>query len=45
MVKPGKQFEILATNDMTESMSSSPAISGGRIYLRTFDALYAIGAK
>jgi outer membrane protein assembly factor BamB len=45
VVKPGKQFEILATNDMTESMSSSPVISGGRIYLRTFEALYAIGEK
>jgi hypothetical protein len=30
---------------MTESTSSSPAISGGRIYLRTFDALYSIGDK
>jgi outer membrane protein assembly factor BamB len=44
-VKPGKDFEILASNDMTESTSSSPAISNGRIYLRTFDALYAIGSK
>jgi len=42
-VKPGKEFEILASNDMQESISSSPAISGGRIYLRTFKALYAIG--
>ena len=43
VVKPGKEFEILATNDLGESISSSPAISNGRIYLRTFDALYAIG--
>ena len=26
-------------------MLSSPVVSGGRIYLRTFDALYAIGKK
>jgi outer membrane protein assembly factor BamB len=45
VVKPGKEFEVLASNDMTESMSSSPVISNGRLYLRTFDALYAIGAK
>ena len=39
----GKAFEILSQNHMQESISSSPAISGGRIYIRTFAALYAIG--
>ncbi len=43
VVKAGKQFEVLASNDLGEAISSSPAIAGGRIYLRTFDALYAIG--
>jgi outer membrane protein assembly factor BamB len=42
VVKPGKEFEVLATNVMEESISSSLAISNGRIYVRTFDALYAI---
>ncbi len=37
--------DALASNDMEESTSSSPAISNGRIYIRTFDALYAVGAK
>jgi outer membrane protein assembly factor BamB len=45
VVKPGREFTVLATNDLRESISSSPAISGGRIYLRTFNALYAIGKK
>jgi outer membrane protein assembly factor BamB len=45
VVRPGRKFEVLATNDMTESISSSPIVSGGRIYLRTFEALYAIGRK
>jgi len=26
-------------------LSASPVVSDGRIYLRTFDALYAIGSK
>ena len=40
--KPGETFKLLATNDMKEPLSASPAISNGRIYLRTFDALYAV---
>ncbi|MES1213637.1 MAG: PQQ-binding-like beta-propeller repeat protein, partial [Singulisphaera sp.] len=50
VVKAGRQFEVLVTNKLSEdkdavSISASPAISGGRIYLRAFDALYAIGPK
>jgi outer membrane protein assembly factor BamB len=43
VVKAGPKFELLATNKLDEPMSSSPAISNGRIYMRTFKALYAIG--
>lgn len=42
VVKAGKEFEILAANDIGEDMSSSPAISNGTIYLRTFKHLWAI---
>jgi hypothetical protein len=42
VVKAGRNFEILAQNDMGEPISASPAISNGRLYLRTFEALYAI---
>lgn len=45
VVRAGGKFETLASNEMGEPISSSPAISNGRIYLRTFEALYAIGAK
>jgi outer membrane protein assembly factor BamB len=45
VTKAGKKFEIVSQNDMKEPLAASPAISGGRIYLRTFDALYAIGPK
>ena len=34
--------EIVAQNDTGEVMSASPVISGGTIYLRTFEALWAI---
>lgn len=45
VVQPGAEFKILAQNDLEESLAASPAISGGRIYLRTFDALWAIGEQ
>jgi outer membrane protein assembly factor BamB len=43
VVKAGPKFEIVAQNDLGESTAASPVISNGRIYVRTFDALYAIG--
>jgi outer membrane protein assembly factor BamB len=43
VVKAGREYELLATNKMEEEMSSSPVIAGGVMYLRTFNALYAIG--
>lgn len=45
VVQPGPDFKILAQNDLEESLAASPAISNGRIYLRTFDALWAIGEE
>lgn len=43
VVKEGAEFELLSQNELGEAISASPALSGGRIYLRSFDALYAIG--
>ncbi|HEX6984265.1 MAG TPA: PQQ-binding-like beta-propeller repeat protein, partial [Planctomycetaceae bacterium] len=45
VVKAGKEFEVVAQNDTGEDQSATPAISGGTIYLRTFDALWAIREK
>ncbi|MEE9603852.1 MAG: PQQ-binding-like beta-propeller repeat protein [Thermoguttaceae bacterium] len=45
VVKPGKKFEIIAENDIQEPLTSSAVISGGRLYLRSYEALYAIGGK
>jgi outer membrane protein assembly factor BamB len=42
VIKAGRKFEILSFNDIEESISASPVISNGRLYLRSFDALYAI---
>ncbi len=42
VIKHGEQFERLARNDMGEPTSASLAIANGRIYVRTFAALYAI---
>lgn len=40
-------FELLATNDLRDrsQFNASPAVSGGRIYLRSEQHLYCIGAK
>ena len=36
---------IVAENQLAGKMTATPAISGGRIYVRTHGALYAIGQK
>ncbi len=40
--KAGRKFEIVAENDLGEDMSSSPVVSDGVMYLRTFNNLWAI---
>ncbi|MBA2114964.1 outer membrane protein assembly factor BamB family protein [Bremerella alba] len=45
VVQPGREFKILAQNELGEAIAASPVISNGRIYLRTFDALWAIGSE
>jgi outer membrane protein assembly factor BamB len=42
VVRAGRDFEILAKNDMEERLAASLAIAGDTIYLRTHEALYAI---
>ena len=43
VVAAADSFEVLAENAIGEYTLSSPAIAGGRIYLRTADHLYCIG--
>ncbi|MEM7012405.1 MAG: PQQ-binding-like beta-propeller repeat protein [Verrucomicrobiota bacterium] len=45
LVRPGDVYEVVATNDLEEPISSSPAISQGQIFVRTHEALYCIGKK
>jgi outer membrane protein assembly factor BamB len=45
VLKAAAQWEVLGTNDIGEEIHSTPALSGGRIYVRTRGALYCFGAK
>ena len=45
VVAAGPKFEVLAENELHEYTLSSPAISDGRIYIKTSGHLYAIGKK
>ena len=45
VLKAGDQFEVLAENDLADYTLSSPAISDGRIFMRTTHFLYAIGKR
>ena len=42
VVKAGRKFEILASNNIEERIAASLAISDGTIFLRSYEALYAI---
>lgn len=42
VIQTGREFKVLAVNDLGEDQSSSPAISNGTIYMRTFGHLWAI---
>jgi outer membrane protein assembly factor BamB len=43
VVKAGPKFELLATNSMNEVCIATPAISDGRLIVRTESHVYAIG--
>ena len=45
VVKTGRKFEIVATNVIGEVIAASPAIANGTLYLRSYQALYAIGGE
>jgi outer membrane protein assembly factor BamB len=43
VMKAGPKFERVAVNDVGEGVLATPAVAGGRIYLRTTGTLYCIG--
>jgi outer membrane protein assembly factor BamB len=45
VIKPGTKFESIARNAIGEKMFASPAISNGKIYLRSFQRLYCISSN
>ena len=45
VVKAGPTFEIIATNDMASPVLATPAISDGRLFIRTASHLLAIGGS
>ena len=42
VVKAGKDFEIVSTIDMEEAITASAIVSNGTLYIRSYEALYAI---
>ena len=44
VVKAGTKFELLATNNLGERITASPAISGNALIYRTDSNLYCIDA-
>ena len=45
ILKAGGQWEVLGMNDLGEEIHATPALSGGRIYVRTRGAVYCFGAN
>lgn len=40
VLKAGAQWEVLAVNDLDEEVNATPALSDGRLYVRTRGAMY-----
>lgn len=45
VVKAGSKFEVVAQNELGDSLTASPVVSDGTLYLRTFESLWAIRRK
>jgi outer membrane protein assembly factor BamB len=43
VLRPGRKFELLARNSLGEDCLASPAISQGRIFIRSSKHLFCIG--
>ncbi len=44
VVRAGRDWDVLTVNDLGESCYATPALSNGKIYLRTSEALYCFGS-
>jgi outer membrane protein assembly factor BamB len=45
VLKASGQWEVLGVNDVGEEIHATPALSGGRVYVRTRGSVYCFGAK
>jgi outer membrane protein assembly factor BamB len=45
VLRAGGQQELLASNALNEEIFATPAIAGGRLYVRTVSALYCFGTR
>jgi outer membrane protein assembly factor BamB len=45
VIKPGKEFESVATYELGESCYASPAISDGHVFVRGFQHLFCFGKR
>lgn len=45
VVRPGTEWEVMQLNDLHEEIFATPALSAGKIFLRTAEALYCFGTS
>ncbi len=45
VLKASAQWEVLGVNDLGDEIHSTPALSGGRLYVRTRGSIYCFGVK
>jgi outer membrane protein assembly factor BamB len=45
VLAPGREYKLLAQNELGETVMSTPAISDGVLYIRARKHLFAVGAK
>jgi outer membrane protein assembly factor BamB len=45
VLKAGREFQVLARNDLGERLVASPAISSGQLFFRTDAHVYCVGKK
>ena len=45
LIKADESLEKISEIELGEETTASPAVAGGKIFVRTFDALYAFGEK
>ena len=43
VLKAGREWEVLGVNDLGDEIHATPALAGGRIYVRTRGTLYCFG--